>query len=210
MRYLRYLYVPMACCAAGLAIVLGVQGLTAAWITLVLLLLEISLSFDNAVVNARVLDQLTPGQQRFFLTWGLVIPVFGVRFAGPLLMVALAHHTGIVYAENGPTLMFQLGQLIFGNGVLLAVLQLATVFGFVAWQSGYSRGAEGQADRVGLRYVYEAGYNGGTGPRLWHRFAEKYGNDNAVVNFFFGSHSRSLTRAAHLDAEIALNYSGRR
>ncbi len=91
-----------------------------------------------------------------------------------------------------------------------AVLQLATVFGFVAWQSGYSRGAEDQADRVGLRYVYEAGYNVGTGPRLWHRFAEKYGNDNAVVNFFFGSHSRSLTRAAHLDAEIALNYSGRR
>ena len=40
---------------------------------------------------------------------------------------ALAHHTGIVYAENGPTLLYQLGQLIFGNGVLLAVLQLATL-----------------------------------------------------------------------------------
>ena len=49
-----------------------------------LLALEISLSFDNAVVNARVLEQLTPGQQRFFLSWGLVIPVFGVRFLGPL------------------------------------------------------------------------------------------------------------------------------
>jgi hypothetical protein len=57
------------------------MGLEAAWITLVLLMLEVSLSFDNAVVNARVLDQLTPPQQRFFLTWGLVIPVFGVRFA---------------------------------------------------------------------------------------------------------------------------------
>jgi hypothetical protein len=89
-RYLRYLFFPLACCAAGLAIVFGWQGLSAAWITLVLLLLEVSLSFDNAVVNARVLDKLTPGQQRFFLTWGLVIPVFGVRFAGPLLMVALA------------------------------------------------------------------------------------------------------------------------
>ena len=89
-RYLRYLLFPLACCAAGLAIVLGWQGLSAAWITLVLLVLEVSLSFDNAVVNARVLEKLTPGQQRFFLTWGLVIPVFGVRFAGPLLMVALA------------------------------------------------------------------------------------------------------------------------
>jgi len=89
-RYLRYLLFPLACCATGLALVLGLQGLSAAWITLVLLVLEVSLSFDNAVVNARVLDKLTPGQQRFFLTWGLVIPVFGVRFAGPLLMVALA------------------------------------------------------------------------------------------------------------------------
>ncbi len=89
-----------------------------------------------------------------------------------------------------------------------AVLQLATVFGFMAWKNGYSRGAEDQADRVGLRYVYEAGYNVETGPTLWRRFAGKYGNDNAVVNFFFGSHSRSLTRALHLEAEIALNYSG--
>jgi len=61
----------------------------------VLLLLEISLSFDNAVVNARVLDQLTAGQQRFFLTWGLVIPVFGVRFAGPLALVCLAGGVGV-------------------------------------------------------------------------------------------------------------------
>ena len=70
-------------------------GLEAAWITFVLLLLEISLSFDNAVVNARVLDQLTAGQQRFFLTWGLVIPVFGVRFAGPLALVCLAGGVGV-------------------------------------------------------------------------------------------------------------------
>lgn len=95
MRYLRYLLFPLGCCAAGLAIVLGWQGVSAAWVTLVLLVLEVSLSFDNAVVNARVLEKLTPGQQRFFLTWGLVIPVFGVRFAGPLLMVALAGGVGL-------------------------------------------------------------------------------------------------------------------
>jgi hypothetical protein len=89
-RYLRYLLFPISCCALGLVVVLGWQGLEAAWITLVLLLLEVSLSFDNAIVNARVLERLTPGQQRFFLTWGLVIPVFGVRFVGPLLMVSLA------------------------------------------------------------------------------------------------------------------------
>ena len=94
-RLLRYILFPLLLSAIGLAVVLGMQGLTAAWSTLVLLLLEISLSFDNAVVNARVLDRMTPRQQNFFLTWGLVIPVFGVRFLGPLLMVALAGQVGL-------------------------------------------------------------------------------------------------------------------
>ena len=94
-RLIRYVRFPLALSAIGLALVLGFQGVQAAWLTLVLLLLEISLSFDNAIVNARVLDRMTPGQQRFFLTWGLVIPVFGVRFLGPLVMVALAGQVGL-------------------------------------------------------------------------------------------------------------------
>ncbi len=94
-RLIRYVRFPLALSAIGLAVVLGFQGLQAAWLTLVLLLLEISLSFDNAIVNARVLDRMTPGQQKFFLTWGLVIPVFGVRFLGPLVMVALAGQVGL-------------------------------------------------------------------------------------------------------------------
>ena len=94
-RFIQYVRFPLALSAIGLALVLGFQGLQAAWLTLVLLLLEISLSFDNAIVNARVLDRMTPGQQKFFLTWGLVIPVFGVSFLGPLVMVALAGQVGI-------------------------------------------------------------------------------------------------------------------
>lgn len=100
-RLLRYVRFPLICCLIGLIAVavthggLSPAGLQATWITLVLLALEISLSFDNAVVNARVLEQLTPGQQRFFLSWGLVIPVFGVRFLGPLLLVSLAGGIGL-------------------------------------------------------------------------------------------------------------------
>ena len=89
-QYLRYLKFPIGLCLVGLTVVAAVKGWQAVWITSVLLALEISLSFDNAVVNARVLDRLSPGQQKFFLTWGLVIPVFGVRFLGPLLLVSLA------------------------------------------------------------------------------------------------------------------------
>ena len=72
----------------------------------------------------------------------------------------------------------------------------------------YSRDDEDQADRVGLRYAYEAGYDVSKGPRLWERFAEKYGDTNAVTNFFLGDHSRASTRAKLLTKEIEYNYGG--
>lgn len=65
-------------------------GTSAVYLTLILLVLEVSLSFDNAVVNARVLENLSEKWQRFFLTWGLVFPVFVVRFIGPLAIVSLS------------------------------------------------------------------------------------------------------------------------
>jgi len=39
----------------------------------------------------------------------------------------LAHELGVIYEEHGPTLLYQLGQAVFGNGPLLLVLQLATL-----------------------------------------------------------------------------------
>ena len=58
----------------------------------VLAILEISLSFDNAIVNANILRGMTPAWQRRFLTWGIVIAVFGMRIIFPLLIVVVAGH----------------------------------------------------------------------------------------------------------------------
>jgi Zn-dependent protease with chaperone function len=87
-----------------------------------------------------------------------------------------------------------------------AIVSLAVVAGASAWQNGYGRGMEDQADRVGLRYAYEAGYDITKGPRLWNRFAKKYGEGNKVMNFFFADHSQSAARATKLEKEIAYNY----
>ncbi len=65
-------------------------GAEAFVLTLALALLEISLSFDNAVVNAKVLSQMQPAWQKRFLTWGMPLAVFGVRFVLPILIVAAA------------------------------------------------------------------------------------------------------------------------
>ena len=62
----------------------------ALWIVLVLSVLEVSLSFDNAVVNATVLKDMDEVWQRRFLTWGMVIAVYGMYILFPLAIVAVA------------------------------------------------------------------------------------------------------------------------
>lgn len=64
----------------------------------VLAVLEISLSFDNAIVNANTLRTMTPAWQRRFLTWGILIAVFGMRVIFPLLIVVAAAHIGPLQA----------------------------------------------------------------------------------------------------------------
>jgi Zn-dependent protease with chaperone function len=92
------------------------------------------------------------------------------------------------------------------NGTSRAIAETAAGLAASAWSNGYGRDMEDQADRVGLRYAYEAGYDITKGPALWKRFAKKYGEGNATVNFFFGNHSLAAERAVHLEREIALNY----
>ncbi len=70
------------------------------WIIVVLSILEVSLSFDNAVVNASVLKEMDEVWQRRFLTWGMLIAVFGMRIVFPLAIVAIAAGLGPIDALN--------------------------------------------------------------------------------------------------------------
>lgn len=63
-------------------------------IAVLLGILEISLSFDNAVVNASVLRTMSEKWQHRFLTWGILIAVFGMRFIFPIVIVALSAGMG--------------------------------------------------------------------------------------------------------------------
>lgn len=71
------------------ALVLGYAhgGLGALLLLLALALLEISLSFDNAVINAAVLKQMSPFWRQMFLTVGILVAVFGMRLIFPLVIV---------------------------------------------------------------------------------------------------------------------------
>lgn len=71
---------------------------TVFFICAVLAVLEISLSFDNAIVNANKLKDMTPLWQKRFLTWGILIAVFGMRIIFPLLIVVIAAKIGPIEA----------------------------------------------------------------------------------------------------------------
>ena len=75
----------------------GASGLAQAlWIAAVLGVMEVSLSFDNAVVNASVLRHWDAFWQKLFLTVGIVVAVFGMRLLFPLLIVAFATGLGLL------------------------------------------------------------------------------------------------------------------
>ncbi len=68
------------------------------WICAVLAVLEVSLSFDNAAVNASILKDMDPVWQQRFLTWGIAIAVFGMRIVFPVVIVMVAAGLGPIDA----------------------------------------------------------------------------------------------------------------
>ena len=74
-------------CLAWLGFSLGSAALGTAAL---LIVLEVTLSFDNAVINAGVLKHMTAQWQWRFLTWGMLIAVFGSRALLPIVIVSLS------------------------------------------------------------------------------------------------------------------------
>lgn len=71
-------------------------GWLCVFIAIILGVLEVSLSFDNAVVNAMKLENMSHVWRQRFLTWGIAIAVFGMRFVFPVLVVAIFAKLGFV------------------------------------------------------------------------------------------------------------------
>ena len=84
--------------AAALVGALVLGGPTAFVLVAILCVLEISLSFDNAVVNATILERMSAFWQKMFLTIGILIAVFGMRLIFPLLLVGITASLGPVEA----------------------------------------------------------------------------------------------------------------
>lgn len=72
--------------------------------------------------------------------------------------------------------------------------------------NGYQRYLENQADRVGMEYMINAGYDAREAPRAWKAMSLKFGD--SPTNFFWSNHDNNTTRRSYLMAELRTNYQG--
>lgn len=91
---LYYFGFSLAVTLASLAWALFGMGPAAFLIMCVLILVEVTFSFENAVINAKVLRTLSPLWQTIFLTIGIFIAIFGMRVVFPILIVVLTAGLG--------------------------------------------------------------------------------------------------------------------
>lgn len=116
----------------------GISALgKALFITLVLALMEISLSFDNAVVNASILKHWDEFWKKIFLTLGMLIAVFGMRLVFPIVIVAFTADMGMLEvinlalnnpAEYSKKLMAHHAEIAAFGGMFLLLVFLSFVF----------------------------------------------------------------------------------
>ena len=111
------------------------MGVAAIATMLILLVIEIMFSFENAIINAKILTTMSEFWQTMFLSVGIIIAIFGMRIVFPIAIVAIS--TGLPWKEvldlalNNPTeYSAQLDKaepsiLAFGGAFLL---MLATAF----------------------------------------------------------------------------------
>ena len=86
--------------AVALAVGVLYGGWQAFGLVAILAVLEISLSFDNAVVNAGILKKMNAFWQKIFLTVGVLIAVFGMRLVFPVVIVAVSASMGPIEAVD--------------------------------------------------------------------------------------------------------------
>jgi hypothetical protein len=84
---IRYFGTSLVITIAAIAFALFGMGVSAAISTTILIAIEIAFSFDNAILNAKILERLSRVWQQLFLTIGMIVAIVGMRFVFPIVIV---------------------------------------------------------------------------------------------------------------------------
>jgi hypothetical protein len=93
---LRIFWISALLTIATGGVVWSYLGLNGLWVFVILVLLEVTFSFDNAVINSKILARMSKFWQQLFLTVGIIFAVFLVRFALPVVIVMISAGSGFM------------------------------------------------------------------------------------------------------------------
>ncbi len=85
----KFFLLPTIITFVSVFLVFYFSGPTALFLVIILIILEVTLSFDNAVVNAKVLEKMDEVWRKRFINWGIWVAVFGTRIVLPIIIVAI-------------------------------------------------------------------------------------------------------------------------
>ena len=91
---LRIFFITGLITLTSLVLVWYYMGVSSLLICIVLILVEVTFSFDNAIINARILADMDHFWRTMFMTVGMLIAVFGVRFIFPVILVMMTTGLG--------------------------------------------------------------------------------------------------------------------
>ncbi len=93
---MKTLIAPLVVSALALGAIFLWGGSGPLFIALALAVLEVTFSFDNAVINAQFLEKMTSRWQKRFLVWGVLVSVVIMRFILPVFIVSIVSSTSPV------------------------------------------------------------------------------------------------------------------
>jgi predicted Zn-dependent protease len=96
-----------------------------------------------------------------------------------------------------------------GPSLASTLVQIGATLTVTAAVNGHGRNMEDDADRIGLNYAIDSGYDPFQAPRVWEIFRQHMGDRNEVSNWFFSDHSTHQARISNLTQELNRYYRDR-
>ncbi|MEZ5305817.1 MAG: M48 family metalloprotease [Pyrinomonadaceae bacterium] len=155
---------------------------------------------DSDEVNAFAL----PGGY-FYVNKGLIVAADNEAELAGVMAHEVAHVAARHAMENagkGTLLNYGLiAGIIFSGGITSAILQNTAGLGQALAFFRFSRGAEEEADRLGVQYLYAAGYDPNGMATMFEKLASKNQKKQSTLSKLFSSHPQSVDRR---DASLKL------
>lgn len=89
------------------------------------------------------------------------------------------------------------------------VLDYGGKYAVLVSTNGYSRKQENEADKLGIQYMFAAGFDPKEAPKPFELLLRTYGDESQYENFFYGNHSRNQDRIKNITKILKKDYKGK-